>query len=288
MIENLPFAAILVMVVIFSLCVGSFLNVVIYRLPLTLRDQWRRDAIDLLDLQSSHIEITESMGLAFPSSHCPHCKHTLKPWHNIPLFSFIFLKGKCSFCESKIRIRYPLIETLTAVLTVLVVLRYGLTPAAGFGALLIWFLIVLSCIDLDTKLLPDTLTLSLLWLGLIANYFDLFTTLKSAVTGAIIGYLFLWLLYWIFKFLTKKEGMGYGDFKLLSAFGAWFGWQSIVFISFLSAVIGIIMFFIIIRIKSPEDQDYEQIPFGPGLAIAAIFYLFYGQIIINGYLKWLS
>ncbi|MDC0534426.1 A24 family peptidase [Francisellaceae bacterium] len=286
-LEQVPFFILLIIIAFISLCVGSFLNVVIYRIPIRLRYLWRREATELLDLGTSNIDLEEPINLSFPASHCTHCKHKLRFWHNIPVVSYILLKGKCAFCSERISIKYPIIEALTCILTSLIFMRYGITYKAGLGTLLIWFLIVLSFIDLDTHLLPDSLTLPLIWIGLIANHFELFVTLKSAVTGAIIGYLFLWLIYWIFKFITQKEGMGYGDFKLLSALGAWFGWQSIVFLSLSSAVIGIIIYVIITHNKS-DNLRYQQIPFGPALAISGTFYLFYGSEIITRYLQWLN
>ena len=286
--SELPLAIIIPVTAVLGLCIGSFLNVVIYRLPRRLRSQWYRDSLAFLDQLTPESETEPAIGLAWPASHCPACKTPLKPWHNIPLLSYLWLKGKCAFCHQPIRPRYPLVELLSMVLSIGIILKLGPTLAGASALVLIWALIALAFIDVDTQLLPDGLTLPLLWLGLIVNYFDTFVSLKSAVTGAIAGYMALWLLFWIFKFITHKDGMGYGDFKLLAMLGAWFGWQSILFLTFSSGVLGIILFIVLQYHPSHREQQYNHMPFGPALAAAGVLYLFCGPFLINEYLRWLS
>lgn len=243
-----------------TLSVGSFLNVAIYRLPVMLRRDWRAQAYEVLEMEAP-AEEGPAFNLMTPRSRCPKCEAPIAAWHNIPLLSWLLLRGRCAGCQAPISIRYPLIELLTAVASILVIAKFGYTWVGAAGVVFTWILIVLTCIDLDAKLLPDGLTLPLLWLGLLVNVFVGFTDLVSAVIGAVAGYLVLWSIYWVFKLLTHREGMGYGDFKLLAALGAWFGWQTLPVIALIASVVGIVLSVLAGRAR-------EQIPFGPFLAIA--------------------
>ena len=280
-------------VFIFSLLVGSFLNVVILRIPKILQQSYKEECIEILELteltknnQDKSIELPdqqERISLSHPPSTCPKCHTKIKPWHNIPVISyFLLLQGKCYSCGNAISLRYPLIELITALLSVLTIYLLGFSGAGLLALLLLWTLIALTMIDVDTFLLPDDLTLPLLWLGLIVNSFGVFTDLPSALWGAIVGYSSLWSVFWLFKLVTGKDGMGYGDFKLLAALGAWMGWQFIPLIvilsSFVGAVIGIAGILILGRDKN------IPIPFGPYLAIAGWISFLWGDQLINYYL----
>ena len=243
-----------------ALSVGSFLNVAIYRLPVMLRRDWRAQAHEVLDMDAPADE-GPAFNLMTPRSRCPKCAAPIAAWNNIPLLSWLLLRGRCAGCKAPISIRYPLVELLTAVASILVIAKFGFTWVGAAGVVFTWILIVLTFIDFDTKLLPDGLTLPLLWLGLLVNVFGGFTDLVSAVIGAVAGYLVLWSIYWIFKLLTHREGMGYGDFKLLAALGAWFGWQTLPVIALIASVVGIVLSVVAGRAR-------EMIPFGPFLAIA--------------------
>ena len=257
---------------VFGLLVGSFLNVVIYRLPKILEQDWKGQCAILLN-QSPPKE--EKLTLSTPNSTCPKCQHAIKPWENIPVLSYMFLQGRCSQCKNKISIRYPIIELVTALLSLVTIMSLG-GNIAGLSALfLTWTLIVLTMIDADTQLLPDNITLPLLWAGLILNVFNVFTTLESALWGAVFGYLSLWSVFHLFKLITGKEGMGYGDFKLLAALGAWFGWQMLPIIILLSSVVGAVIGIGMILIKG-KDKNIP-IPFGPYLAIAGWVTLIWGD-----------
>jgi len=247
-----------------GLSVGSFLNVVIYRLPVMLDRTWRRQSAELLELATSDETPSGSFNLLVPRSRCGSCGTSITWWQNIPVLSWLALKGRCASCGTSISARYPLVESLTAVCSLAVLGVYGYTWTAAFALLFTWTLVALAFIDFDTRLLPDNLTLPLLWLGLTLNLGTGFTDLSSAVVGAMAGYLTLWGVYWIFKWITGKEGMGYGDFKLLGAFGAWFGWQSLPMLILLSSVAGVVVggAYLLIR------RSREPIPFGPFLAIA--------------------
>lgn len=262
-----------------GLSVGSFLNVVIYRLPVILENEWRHQCQEFLEL-----EVTEQQkfNLAFPASTCPGCNHKIRFWENIPVISYLLLKGKCSSCSTKISIQYPLVEAITAILSIIVASHYGASWQTVTALILTWSLIALTMIDVHKQLLPDNITLPLLWLGIICNMFGLFTDLESSVKGAIFGYLALWSIYHLFKILTGKEGMGYGDFKLLAALGAWMGWKVlpliIVLSSFVGAAIGIAMI-----IFARHDKSVP-IPFGPYLAIAGWIALLWGDVITKAWL----
>lgn len=261
---------------IFGLLVGSFLNVVIYRVPKMLEQDWAIQCAAFLDQPKPK---QERMTLSTPNSTCPKCEHAIKPWENIPIISYIFLQGRCSQCKNKISIRYPLVELTTAILSIVAISIFGASYAGLAALALTWVLVSLTMIDADTQLLPDNMTLPLMWGGLILNYFETFITLSSALWGAIFGYLSLWSVFHVFKFLTGKEGMGYGDFKLLAALGAWFGWQALPIIILLSSAVGAVIGIALILIKG-RDKNIP-IPFGPYLAIAGWIYMIYGKEIME-------
>ncbi len=261
-----------------GLAIGSFLNVVIYRLPKMMENEWRCQCREILELPE---EPVEKLTLSTPNSSCPHCGHAIKPWENIPVISYLVLKGKCSGCGTSISPRYPLVEITTGVLSVVTLCVLGINLAGVLALPLVWTLIALTMIDYDTKLLPDDMTLPLVWTGLIINAFGVFTTLESALWGAIAGYLSLWTVYQGFKLLTGKEGMGFGDFKLLAALGAWMGWQFVPLIIILSSFVGA---FIGIGLILFQGRDRNtQIPYGPYLAIAGWIALLWGNEIIALY-----
>mgnify|MGYP000040059357 CR=1 FL=1 len=264
---------------VFGLLVGSFLNVVIYRLPVMLERQWRRDCREHLELPA---EEQERFSLAFPASRCPQCGTPIKPWQNIPVISYLLLGGKCNHCKSRIPLRYPIVELITGVLTALALWAFGLNAQGIAAVFLIWTLVALTFIDLDHHLLPDNMTLPLVWLGLLLNSQSVFTDPLSAIYGAVAGYLVLWGVYHLFRLLTGKEGMGYGDFKLLAAFGAWFGWQMLAQILILSSLAGAVIGVTLILVRRHEQGN--PIPFGPYLAIAGVIALFFGQQINDWYL----
>jgi len=274
---------------ILGLLVGSFLNVVIYRLPKMMERDWYQQCIEFLGSENVKDEgkkkfIPEKFNLVTPNSTCPYCGHKIKPWENVPVVSYLFLRGKCSGCKAKISLRYPVIEALTAILSVAAIYVFGANLTGLACLVFTWCLIALTMIDFDTQLLPDTITLPLLWLGLIANAFGLFTTLDSALWGAIGGYLSLFSVYWLFKLLTGKEGMGFGDFKLLGALGAWLGWQMLLQIILLSALAGAVIGVGMIVIRG-RDKNIP-IPFGPYLAIAGWIALMWGHDINQAYLAY--
>ena len=248
-----------------GLIVGSFLNVVIHRLPHMMEREWRQQALELLEPDTEH-PAAETYNLLLPHSHCPHCKTEIKAWQNLPIISYLILRGRCGQCRHPISARYPLVEALTAALSMVVAWQYGFNWAAGGMILLTWGLISLSMIDADTQLLPDALVLPLLWLGLIANSFGLYTDLNTALWGAIAGYLSLWSVYWVFKLITGKEGMGYGDFKLLAATGAWLGWQIIPGAILIAAITGL-LYAMVASLRGKRESG-KPIAFGPFLAVA--------------------
>lgn len=270
----------LLAVFVVGLVMGSFVNVVIHRLPLQLQSAWRRESLDFLGMAPE--PDAPRLNLAFPASHCPHCQAPIKPWHNIPVLSYLLLRGKCHQCKAPISAQYPLVELATALLVVVAISHFGLTAQGALAALFGVALVALTGIDFRHQLLPDIITLPLLWLGLLANSGGLFTDLNSAVIGAVAGYLALWLVFWGFKLLTGKEGMGHGDFKLLAALGAWVGWQQLPLIVLLSSAVGAIVGVAAIAFARRD----RQIPmaFGPYLAVAGWIALFWGEAIINGYL----
>ena len=264
--------------------VGSFLNVVIHRIPRMLEMQWKSECQQLLELNTEdEVQDRPKYNLSVPRSHCPACKHQVKAIENIPIISYLFLRGKCSGCGIKISPQYPLVELFTALLTIAVVWRFGFSWQALGGVILTWYLIAMSGIDIKTQLLPDNMTLPLLWLGIIFNLNNTYTDLNSSVLGAIFGYLALWLVFHLFKLVTGKEGMGYGDFKLLAALGAWLGWQSLPLIILLSSLVGAIIGITMIVTKLIERSN--PIPFGPYLAIAGWIALLFGNQLTEFYLK---
>lgn len=265
--------------VIFGLMVGSFLNVVIHRMPKMMEREWHNNC---LELQGKEVPEQANYTLATPRSACPHCGHKITALENIPVISYLFLKGKCSGCKAGISMRYPLIEALTGLLIGLVSWKFGYSSITLFAWVFTFALITLTFIDFDTQLLPDDITLPLLWLGLLFNLNHGFTDLKSAVIGAMAGYLVLWSIYWLFKLLTGKEGMGYGDFKLLAAIGAWFGWTLLPAVILLSSVLGAaIGISLIVFTKRGREVP---MPFGPFLAIGGIAALFLGPQLARLYL----
>jgi leader peptidase (prepilin peptidase)/N-methyltransferase len=265
-----------------GLCVGSFLNVVIHRLPKMLDRGWRAQCAEL---SGEPVADLPRYNLVVPRSQCPACGHPIAALENVPVVSFLFLRGRCAACQAPISARYPLVELLTGALTVAAVLRFGgLTPAALAACLLLWSLIALTFIDFDTQLLPDNITLPLVWAGLFANVADLMpgVSLRDAVIGAIAGYLALWSVYWLFKLIRGKEGMGYGDFKLLAALGAWLGWQMLPLIVLLSSVVGALIGIGLVVFKGRDHQI--PLAFGPYLAIAGAIALFFGKPLMALYL----
>jgi leader peptidase (prepilin peptidase)/N-methyltransferase len=274
--------AFVLLVVLIGLVVGSFLNVVILRMPKMLEQQWHRDC---MELQGESVTVDEKpFNLNHPPSHCPGCGHRIKPWENIPILSWILLNGRCSNCAKPISPRYPIVEALTAVVSIIVALHFGITWEALAALLLSWSLIALSLIDFDVQLLPDSITLPFLWLGMLLSLFGLFTDAHSAIIGAILGYLSLWSVYQVFKRLTGKEGMGYGDFKLLAMLGAWLGWQYLPQIIMLSALVGAIVGLSLILLRG-HDKNIP-IPFGPYLAAAGWISLIWGDAINQAYLNY--
>lgn len=269
-------------VFIFGLAIGSFLNVVIYRLPVMMQNQWRNECYDYLALKNPDPH-KAPFNLAVPNSTCPHCQHEIKPWENIPVLSYLFLRGACANCGNKISPRYPLVELATALVSALLAWQFGY--GAQLLALLFftWCLITLTMIDIDHKLLPDSITLPLLWAGLLVNSQNLFTDLHSAVLGAAAGYMILWCVYWAFKLFTGKDGMGFGDFKLLAALGAWFGWQMLPLTIIMSSLVGAVLGMAMLAIQGKEKST--PIPFGPYLAIAGWIAMLWGQPLTQAYFK---
>ncbi len=268
-------------VVVLGLLVGSFLNVVVYRLPKMLMRDWRAQAREVLEMPTKDVE--ETFNLVLPNSSCPNCGHEIKPWENIPLLSWLFLRGKCSGCKQAISVRYPLVELACGVLSGVIAWQFGVSWEALAMLVLTWGLLAMSLIDADQQILPDALVLPLLWLGLILNSFGLFTSLPDALWGAVIGYMSLWSIFWLFKLVTGKEGMGYGDFKLLALLGAWGGWQVLPLTILLSSVVGALLGVIILRLQ--RNSYSNPIPFGPYLAVAGWIALIWGDAITSSYLQ---
>ncbi len=271
-------------VFILGLTIGSFLNVVIYRLPVMLERSWQHEYQSYFNPDQAQ-EQPAKFNLAYPSSTCPKCGHKITALENIPIISWLVLGGKCSNCKTPIPWRYPGVELLTGLASLAVAWQFGVTEQTLFALIFMWSLIALTFIDLDKMLLPDQITLPLLWLGLIVNTQGTFTSLESAIWGAVAGYLSLWSLYWAFKLLTGKEGMGYGDFKLLAALGAWMGVATLPIIILLSSFVGAA--FGISQILMQKNQKDNPIPFGPYLAIAGVIALFFGDWIMAQYWNYL-
>ena len=310
-----------IVIFILGLLVGSFLNVVIYRLPLMMKHSWRSECIEYLssdsatansktaDLETTDLETSgsetsgsetssseksqpetadtsETFNLSTPRSRCPECGHLISAVENIPLLSYIFLKGKCRQCKTSISLRYPFIELLSALVATFVAYQYGVSLQTLCIIPLGWALIALTFIDFDHQYLPDNITLPFLWLGLLVNYFGIITDLESAVIGAMLGYAVLWTMFHLFRLLTGKEGMGYGDFKLLGMLGAWLGWQMLPTIIILSSLVGSIVGITLIVLK--KQQRSKPIPFGPYLAAAGCISLIWGNEINTAYLNWIA
>ena len=264
-----------------GLLVGSFLNVVILRLPKRLEWEWKRDSLETLG--QADLYDPPPPGIVVEPSHCPHCQHKLSWYENIPVFSWLALRGRCRHCKTPISIQYPAVELLTMLLVTACVWRFGF-GWQGFGAsLLSCFLVAMSGIDVRTQLLPDQLTLPLLWLGLIASVDNLFVPAKAAIAGAVLGYLSLWVVYWVYKQLTGKVGMGHGDFKLLAALGAWAGYKALLPIVMLSSIVGAVVGSIWLMTKGRDRGT--PIPFGPYLAIAGWIVFLWGDDIIGAYMR---
>ncbi|KPZ65254.1 Type 4 prepilin-like proteins leader peptide-processing enzyme [Pseudoalteromonas sp. P1-16-1b] len=276
-----------------SLCIGSFLNVVIYRLPLMMQKEWQTECRQLLadELTSPKTEqttsqTTDTFNLVKPNSCCPKCKAAIKPWQNIPIFSWLFLKGKCATCDNPISVRYPIVEAITAILSLVVAYTFGATEQALLYIVVTWILVALTFIDIDHMLLPDQLTLPLLWLALIASVVGYTIAPSDAIIGAACGYLSLWSVFWLFKLITDKEGMGYGDFKLLAVFGALLGWQSLLTIILLSSVVGAVIGIALLSIQGKDKAT--PIPFGPYLAIAGWITMLWGTQLQNSYFNFIG
>lgn len=276
---------------LFSLLIGSFLNVVIYRYPKMIFYAWTMQSRQWLDSENDVTnndegkdETSTPPSLSKPASHCRVCKSPVKAWQNIPIVSYALLRGKCATCKTPIGLRYPFVELLTATLCAVVIYKLGWTLAALFAVFLTWVLVALSFIDFDHKILPDEIVLPVLWLGLSLNVFHIYTNLESAVIGAIGGYLCFWLVFKAFLLITKKEGMGHGDFKLMSLLGAWLGWQFLPQIIFLSTLVGSV-FGISMMIANRSGRD-TQIPFGPYIAFAGWIAMLWGNDINQTYLNY--
>ncbi len=263
-----------------GLLVGSFLNVVIHRLPKMMERDWKAQCAELMGSEPSS---TPAYSLVKPRSACPHCNHQISALENIPVLSYLMLGGKCKNCRAPISMRYPIVEAISGILSAFAAWHFGF-GAAGIAAIIfVWALIALTCIDLDTQLLPDDITLPLLWLGLLLNLNDVFTSLPNAVIGAMGGYLVLWCVYWAFKLITGKEGMGYGDFKLLAAIGAWLGWNMLPLVILLSSIVGAVVG--IVLIVAARHGRNVPIPFGPYLAGGGLIALFWGVPLTQSYLQ---
>jgi leader peptidase (prepilin peptidase)/N-methyltransferase len=264
---------------VLGLVVGSFLNVVIHRLPKMMEREWTEQCATL---KGEEAPPAPPYNLVIPRSTCPSCGHLIRAWENVPLVSWLALGGRCSNCKTSISARYPVVEAITGLLSGYAAWHFGYGPAAFAALLLVWALVALTFIDFDTQLLPDDITLPLMWLGLLINSAGVFTDLKSAVIGAAAGYLSLWSVYWLFKLIMKKEGMGYGDFKLLAAIGAWFGWIMLPLVILLSSLVGAVVgIFLMVLAKRGRNVP---MPFGPYLAGGALVALFWGQPIVAAYL----
>lgn len=283
------------MCAVLGLMVGSFLNVVIHRLPKMMELGWQQQCAELLHSNTdgnARIDAENQTAshapynLVVPRSACPHCNHPISAMENIPIISYVFLRGKCKECGASISPRYPVIEAISGILSGFAAWHFGFGVTTAGALLLVWALLALTAIDFDTQLLPDDITLPLLWAGLLFNLFGIFTALSSAVIGAVIGYLALWCVYWLFKFATGKEGMGYGDFKLLAAMGAWLGWQMLPLIILLSSLVGAVVgIFLIVALKHGRNIP---IPFGPYLAGGGLIALFWGPALTQSYLRLLA
>ena len=275
---------------ILGLLVGSFANVVILRLPVMMKHQWQEQCASLFqtDDRENNADSESSrqpkFNLAYPPSHCPKCQHRIRAWENIPVISYLVLRGRCSGCGQPIPPRYPIIEAACGLLSVIVAWHFGFGWQSATALILTWGLLILSVIDIDHQLLPDSITLPLLWLGLILSLFNVFVDSHTAIIGAAAGYLVLWTVFHVFRLLTGKEGMGYGDFKLLAVFGAWLGWQHLLTVILLSSLVGACVGIVMITLRGHDRQI--PIPFGPYLATAGWVTLLWGNAILTAYMEW--
>jgi leader peptidase (prepilin peptidase)/N-methyltransferase len=292
-LHNSPLAFVIVCGIL-GLAVGSFLNVVILRLPVMMERQWHSQCREFLEINDAktakQVPQTaagqERFDLVYPSSHCPKCGHKITAVENIPVISYLLLKGKCSGCGVRIPFRYPLIEGVTGLLSVTVAWHFGFGWETGAALVLTWSLICLTVIDIDHQLLPDSITLPFLWLGLFASLYGIFTDSATAIMGALAGYLSLWSVYKLFKWTTGKEGMGYGDFKLLAMLGAWMGWKMVLPVILLSSLVGAVVGITMIVLRG-RDKNIP-IPFGPYLATAGWICLLWGKDIVRLYMDWMA
>jgi leader peptidase (prepilin peptidase)/N-methyltransferase len=267
----LPPAFLVTAAALLGLVVGSFLNVVIHRMP---RMMERDEANYIAELRGDPLPYPGRYNLMVPRSACPHCGHAIAPWENVPVLGYLFLRGRCAACKAPISMRYPLVELACGVLSALVAWRFGAGGQALAALVLVWALLALTMIDADTQLLPDQITLPLLWIGLLLNLAGVFVALPDAVIGAVAGYLVLWTAYWLFRLLRGKEGMGFGDFKLMAALGAWFGWQALPALVLLSSVAGVLFGLANIALRRQERDT--PFPFGPFIALAGVVVLLFG------------
>ncbi|MBC3466146.1 A24 family peptidase [Pseudomonas sp. RW10S2] len=268
---------------VLGLLVGSFLNVVVHRLPVMLERQWQNEAREVLGMP---VQAHERFDLCLPASHCPSCGHRIRAWENIPVVSYLALRGRCSACKGRISLRYPLVELACAGLSLVVAWHFGVSVQALLALVLTWCLLALSLIDAEHQLLPDVLVLPTLWLGLVVNAFGLFVPLADALWGAVVGYLSLWSVYWLFRLVTGKEGLGYGDFKLLALLGAWGGWQVLPLTLLLSSVVGAVIGLCLLRLRKASLGT--TMPFGPYLAIAGWIAWLWGDEIYASYMQLLG
>lgn len=270
-------------VALVSLLIGSFLNVVVYRLPVMMERDWHRQAREVLDTDEADNE-GETFNIVMPRSRCPQCGHQITAIENIPLVSYLWLRGKCSACRNPISLRYPTVELATALMSVVVAWRFGPTWQCAGALVLTWALIALALIDLDHQLLPDSITLPFLWLGLVLSLFTVFVDSHASIIGAAAGYVALWAVYHAFRIVTGKEGMGHGDFKLLAMLGAWMGWSALPVVIVLSSVVGAAVGVGLILLRGHERS--RPLPFGPFLAAAGWISLLWGNDLIRMYLHW--
>ncbi|WP_288374240.1 A24 family peptidase [uncultured Pseudomonas sp.] len=268
---------------VLGLLVGSFLNVLVHRLPVMLERQWQNEAREVLGMP---VQAHERFDLCLPASHCPSCGHRIRAWENIPVVSYLALRGRCSACKGRISPRYPLVELACAGLSLVVAWHFGVSVQALLALVLTWCLLALSLIDAEHQLLPDVLVLPTLWLGLVVNAFGLFVPLADALWGAVVGYLSLWSVYWLFRLVTGKEGLGYGDFKLLALLGAWGGWQVLPLTLLLSSVVGAVIGLCLLRLRKASLGT--TMPFGPYLAIAGWIAWLWGDEIYASYMQLLG
>ncbi|GAA6170495.1 type IV prepilin peptidase/methyltransferase PilD [Colwellia sp. KU-HH00111] len=276
------------MVILFSLLIGSFLNVVVYRLPKMMHNTWYVECREFLadELEQSTAKPIKQLTLSTPNSTCPKCDHKIRFYENIPVISWLFLRGKCSQCHNAISARYPLVEAATAMLSVVVASQFGVSLETLLLLILTWGLICLTLIDFDHMLLPDQIVMPLLWLGLLINLDNTFVSLNDAVIGAAVGYMSLFSVFWLFKLVTGKEGMGHGDFKLFALFGAWIGWQLLPILILMASVVGAIVGITLMVLNNHQRE--QAIPFGPYLAVAGWITLLWGEGIWSWYLMQIS